>query len=114
MPGSVSHTVSADEPVVLEIGGEYGAAVVTAASALAGREIEVRPNGAEWTGRHVAFHPRRTAVGVVTAAVFPSLIEGAWQVRLMGDAAEDGVVADVLVEGGRVTTLEFPRGLTLA
>jgi hypothetical protein len=93
-------------PVVLDIGGDIGAAIVTASHVLEGHEIEIRPAGHEWDGRHVAFHLRATANGHVVAAVFPDLSEGDWEVRLR--AVEDRRTVSLHVEGGRVTTVQFP------
>jgi hypothetical protein len=44
--------------VLVDIGGDVGAAVVTTPPSLDGEEIEIRPDPGEWTGRHVAVRPR--------------------------------------------------------
>ena len=93
--------------MVLELGGTVGAAVITASARFEGEEIEIRPTGAPWNGRHVAFHRRHTATGDITAAVFPNLAQGDWEARLHG--LEAGATALLHVEGGRVTTLAFPE-----
>lgn len=91
--------------VVLDIGGDIGAAVITAGDASAGRELEIRPAGTSWSGRHVAFHRRRTAAGHLTAAVFPQLPAGQWEVRMMGGG---GIAYPLSVRGGAVTSVRFP------
>jgi hypothetical protein len=92
--------------VVLDIGGDIGAAVVEAPADLCGREVEMRPAGGEWTGRHVAFHRRATAAGEVVAAVFSPLPAGRWEVRLLGDPSSPVRALDVA--GGRVARGSFP------
>lgn len=92
-------------PVVLDIGGDMGAAVVVTDLPLAGREIEIRADGSGWEGRHVAFADRATPSGDMTAAVFPHLKAGRWYVRLRSE----GAVVAVDVAGGKVTTVTFPH-----
>jgi hypothetical protein len=89
--------------VVLDIGGEVGAAAVYVPASLAGFEIEIRRDDEEWAGRHVAVRERVLPAGSVWAALFPSLIEGIYQIRVRGgDPA--GPTATLAVTGGRVTT----------
>lgn len=92
--------------VVLDIGGRIGAAVVRTEPANEGRELEIRRVGVPWSGRHVAFHRRRTAEGPVVAAVFPQLGAGDWEVRLIGVG---GPAHPLSVRGGAVTTVQFRR-----
>jgi hypothetical protein len=87
--------------VVLDIGGDLGAAVVETPASLAGLEIEIRRQGAQWDGTHVAVRARRTPGGEVHAALFPGLTRGSYEVRVR-DAVE-GPTATVAVEGGRVS-----------
>jgi hypothetical protein len=91
--------------VVLDIGADTGAAVVIGPAPLAGKEIEIRPEGGRWDGHHVAFHRRPAAGPDMSAAVFPQLASGRWEVRLR--EGSDGV-ACFEVTGGRVTTLDCP------
>jgi hypothetical protein len=89
--------------VVLDIGGEVGAAAVYVPASLAGFEIEIRRDDEEWAGRHVAVRERVLPAGSVWAALFPSLVEGIYQIRVRGgDPA--GPTATLAVTGGRVTT----------
>ena len=92
--------------VVLDIGGDIGAAIVRASRTLEGRELEIRPVGSEWNGHHVAFHPREAAAGPTTAAIFPDLARGDWEVRLRG--VKDSRPVPLRVVGGQVTTVPFP------
>lgn len=92
---------SEEGSVVLDIGGDVGAAIVHAPAALAGSEIEIRRGGAPWDGTHVAVRARHIPDGELYAALFPALGYGSYEVRLRGDAK--GPVASLRVEGGRVT-----------
>ena len=87
--------------VVLDIGGDLGAAVVHTPATLAGLEIEIRREGAEWDGTHVAVRARRTPEGEVYAALFPALEQGSYEAHVRGD--DNGTVVAVAVEGARVS-----------
>ncbi|MBV9659910.1 MAG: hypothetical protein JO337_02005, partial [Acidimicrobiales bacterium] len=69
-------------PVVLDIGGHIGAAVVYAEPSTVGEEIEIRRRGDRWQGRHTVVRLRPTSAGETVAAVFESLVAGAYEVRL--------------------------------
>jgi hypothetical protein len=90
---------------VLDVGDHIGAAVVTTPADLAGREIEIRRVGDPWQGRHVAIRERRLANGSVWAAVFGSLTEGDWQLRIRDWPSSPAV--RFTVKGGRVTTTQL-------
>jgi hypothetical protein len=92
--------------VVLEIGGSVGAVAVNVDPSLAGQEIEIREVGRPWAGRHVAVLRRDLPDGPTWAALFPSLIEGSYEIRVIGTA--DGPTATVEVVGARVTYCTFP------
>jgi hypothetical protein len=86
--------------VVLDIGGDLGAAIVYTPANLVGLEIEIRREGAPWDGTHVAVRARSVPGGEVHAALFPGLQQGSYEVRVRGD--EEGSVAAITVEGARV------------
>jgi hypothetical protein len=86
--------------VVLDIGGDRGAAIVHTSAGLVGLEIEIRREGAPWDGTHVAVRARSVPGGEVHAALFPGLQRGRYEVRVRGD--DDGQVAVVDVAGARV------------
>ena len=88
--------------VVLDIGDEYGAAIVNTPNTLAGTEIEIRQVGQRWDGRHVAVRERQLPNGPRWAAVFTPLVQGRWQVRLRD--RHRGPVATFTVTAGKVTT----------
>ena len=91
--------------VLLDIGGDVGAAVVVGAGEPVGTEIEIRATGRHWDGRHVAFHRRSAGGEDVVAAVFPQLTAGRWEVRLRNGS---GPAVGFAVAGGKVTTVDFP------
>jgi hypothetical protein len=104
-------TEKAPEPagpgsVVLDIGEDTGAAVVTGSLGLDGREVEIRAVNTAWDGHHAAFHVRETVDGQIAAAVFPQLAQGHWEVRLR--FTEDSPIVPVAVVGGRVSTAALP------
>ena len=118
--------------VVLDIGVDVGAIVVSAPSELIGAEIEVCPAGRRadppdegrgwWPGGwrssghahahdpawpHVSVLPRATPAGVRCAAVFPGLRAGRYELWLRPTGPTALVVA---VEGARVTEVDWPSG----
>ena len=105
----MTHAGVGPGPVVLDIGGDFGAALLVGEDALVDAEVEIRAHGQAWDGQHVAFHRRCTEAGPVTAAVFPRLRTGVWEARLR-NAGSTAPVAAMPVEGGRVTTVvvEWP------
>jgi hypothetical protein len=92
--------------VVVDIGGDIGAAIVSTPASLVGSEIEIRRCDTAWDGTHVAVRERRVSGGVLHAALFPGLQYGKYEVRLRGDAASP--VANLTVEGGRVSAARLP------
>jgi len=109
--GTVTVVETLPEPsgvgtVVLDIGGEVGAAVIYLPASLAGEEIEIRAVGHPWTGTHVAVLERVLQSGSVWAAVFSALHEGSYEIRIK-DADPLGPTAPVEVVGGLVATLRW-------
>ncbi|HXW38602.1 MAG TPA: hypothetical protein VEJ44_02825, partial [Acidimicrobiales bacterium] len=94
-------------PVVLDIGGRFGAAVIHAPEVLAGVEIEIRRERAPWDGTHVALRSRPGSGAPVCAAVFGCLEEGPYELRLR-DRPQDPTVHRVEVLGGRVSETHWP------
>lgn len=87
--------------VVLDIGGDLGAAIVQTPATLVGLEIEIRREGTPWDGTHVAVRARSVPGGELYAALFPGLEQGRYEVRVRGD--DNGTVAAFEVEGARVS-----------
>ena len=92
--------------VVVDLGGDVGAAIVSTPGSLVGSEIEIRRSDAAWDGTHVAVRERHVSGGVLHAALFSGLELGRYEVRLKGDAASP--VATVTIEGGRVSAARLP------
>jgi hypothetical protein len=84
--------------VVLDIGGDRGAAIVRTPQSLDGLEIEIRRRATAWDGTHVAVRPRRTPGGLVYAALFPELPKGDYEVRVRG-GTPDGTTSTLAVQG---------------
>jgi hypothetical protein len=110
-----SHTVTEQPPgpsegaVVIDIGEGVGAAVIYTDPDLDGAELEIRPASDEWRGAHTAVRERRLPGAVRYAAVFGSLAEGAWELRMRGDADPQPVLALTVVGGTVVEALWPPR-----
>jgi len=64
---------SQEGSVVVDIGGDIGAAIVSTPATLVGSEIEIRRCGAAWDGTHVAVRERHVSGGVLHAAFFSGL-----------------------------------------
>jgi hypothetical protein len=122
--------------VVLDIGGDVGALVVSTPAQLAGVEIEICPAGARhevpdegagwWEGSwrthhhdhaeghapawpHVGVLPREFAGADVCAAVFPGLRAGRYDLWIKPDHPTALTVA---VVGGEVATVQWPAQLS--
>jgi hypothetical protein len=94
--------------VVIDIGEGVGAAVIYTEPDLEGAEIEIRPASEQWRGVHTAVRERRFADVVQFAAVFGSLAEGNWELRVRGCTAERPALA-VRVTGGSVVEALWPE-----
>jgi hypothetical protein len=94
-------------PVVLDIGGEFGAVVVRAPRDLDGSEIEIRRLPAHWDGTHVAVRERPTPGAPVYAAVFGRLRAGSYELRRR-HAPADPTVRRIDVVGAEVVETVWP------
>jgi hypothetical protein len=90
--------------VVLDIGGDVGAAAVFVPTSLAGAEIEIRRDGDPWAGRHVAVRERQLPDAAVWAALFPTLDSGGYEIRVRHGEL-DGPTSRFTVAGGRVASV---------
>jgi len=79
--------------VVLDIGDGFGAVVIDTPPWLEGHEIEIRKVGTEWRGVHTAVRARLIPTGTQYAAVFGSLAEGRYDLRVRGDLDESPVLS---------------------
>jgi hypothetical protein len=94
--------------VVLDIGGNIGAAVVLTPPTMDELEIEIRPAGAEWDSTHVAVRKRlQPHRPEMYAAVFPALASGTYDLRVRF-APRDTTIHHIDVAGGQVTKTYWP------
>jgi hypothetical protein len=111
--------------VMLDIGGDVGALVVSMPLAMVGVEIEIEPVGGaapehdhahEHGHGHDHGHGHRPHVAVVDrpvtdghepSLVFPDLVEGSYE---LFDKGQDTVLLTAEIAGGQVTFLEWPTG----
>jgi hypothetical protein len=123
-------TVTAENPyagqgsVLLDIGGDVGALVVTMPEDAVGLEVEVRPLEDRHDAQahahdhehghahdhnhlvHVAVVARPVVDGMVPSLVYPELVAGTYDMFEKGHPG--AVVLTVEVEGGRVTLADWP------
>ena len=94
--------------VLLDIGGDVGALVVTMPASMLGEEVEVvMPADAPGHHRpHVAVVPRPVGGDTVPSLVFAELAEGSYALVPKGT---DDVRLRVRVRGGAVTTAVWPH-----
>jgi hypothetical protein len=100
--------------VLLDIGGDIGALVVTMPQSMAGEEVEIlRAGGAGDLHHHhdhsahrphVAVVNRPVAGGEIPSLVFPELVAGSYALVPKGT---DDVRLEVHVRGGQVTTADW-------
>jgi len=93
--------------VLLDIGGDVGAVVVTMPASMLGEEVEI-VTGEDAAGHHrphVAVVPRPLGEGTVPSLVFPELAEGSYALVPKGT---DHVRLLVDVRGGEVTSAAWP------
>jgi hypothetical protein len=88
--------------VIIDIGGDAGAAVITTPRELAGAEIEIRPVGTEWDGSHTGVWERQGPAITSTAAIFGSLRAGHYELRIK-DAPGTEHPAPVVVKPAQIT-----------
>lgn len=99
--------------VLLDIGGDVGALVVTMPATMVDVEVEIRPEGhsADPGAGHHHHHPHVAVVerpvrgAVVPSLVFGELVEGRYELYVKGT---DDVRLTVGVVGGEVATSTWP------
>ena len=92
-------------PVLLDIGGEFGALIVMMPTTMAGAEVEICPSGeprAAAPREHVGVHARP---GGALTAVFPSVRRGVYELYRKPDGPIELVAT---VNGGLVTEADWP------
>lgn len=95
--------------VLLDIGDDVGALVVTTPAGMEGVEVEIRPEGAHHRAhshhRHVAVVNRPAGGTRIPSLVFPELLEGSYELYEKGTR---DVRLTVAVRGGEVATAAWP------
>jgi hypothetical protein len=93
--------------VVLDIGGDIGALIVSMPSRMKGIEVEIRPLGHPVTtpAPHVAVTGRPASTGVQYTLVFPEVHDGTYQ---LSERHHDTFALTARVEGGAVTYANWP------
>jgi hypothetical protein len=107
--------------VMLDIGGDIGALVVSMPPSMVGQEIEIAPVGGhrheadhdhghghghgQGHRPHVAVVDRPVPGGTQPSLVFPDLVEGSYE---LFDKGEDTVLMTVEILGGQVTETSWP------
>ena len=113
MTASLENPFAGQGAVLLDIGGDVGALVVTMPAAMAGVEVEIRPEVVPQKAHdhrhthhpHVAVVNRPVAGATVPSLVFPELVEGRYQLYEKG-TQDVQLTADV--RGGEVTNARWP------
>jgi hypothetical protein len=93
--------------VVLDIGPGFGALLIRTPASLEGHEIEIRPAGREWRGVHTAVRARLLPAGTEFAALFGSLPEGGYELRVRGGESERPALS-AAVSAASVTDASWP------
>jgi hypothetical protein len=117
LPDSPENPHAGQGCVLLDIGGDIGALVVTAPAAMVGVEVEIAPEGTAFGHHHhhhghhhahlahVAVVRRPVQGGEVPALVFGELIAGRYALAEKG-TSDVRLLVDV--RGGEVTSAEWP------
>ena len=94
--------------VVLDIGGDVGALIVTCPESLLGEEVEIGPSPVDRSrpAPHVMVLHRPLGDRKVPTLVYPELTEGAYDLWRKGDHP---VQLTVEIHGGAVTQAEWPN-----
>ena len=110
MTAAVENPYAGQGSVLLDIGGDVGALVVTMPTEMVDEEVEIRPaswqpDGGHHHHPHVAVVERPVGGSVVPSLVFPEVVEGSYELYLKHT---DDVRLTVDVVGGEVTTTAWP------
>jgi len=87
--------------VIIDIGGDTGAAVISMPDELTGQEVEIRRTGVAWDGTHTGI---RASAGLDSFAVFGSLLAGDYEIRIKGTSEP---VQSLHIRGAEVSQLRW-------
>ena len=102
-PGEARLAPSTVGSVLLDVGGDIGALIVSAVAEQCGEEIELVPQTVGLPLTHTEVRQRLLPGGSVYAAVFSGVPAGRYCLQ-----TADGLEAPVAVAGGEVTTAPWP------
>lgn len=107
---SAENAYAGQGPVLLDVGGRFGALLVSMPESLVGVEIEIRPHMPSLDAgpaplSHVEVLFRPTPGGSVSCAVFPELTEGEYELY---ERPAGPVRLQVSITGGQVTQAPWP------
>ena len=109
---AVENPFAGQGSVLLDIGDDVGALVVTTPASMVGVEVEIRPADPAPHGHgHASHHPhvavvlRPTGDTLVPSLVYPDLVEGRYELYVKDT---DAVELTATVVGGEVATAEWP------
>lgn len=105
MPHRRENPHAGQGPVLLEIGEDVGALVLTAPATLEGTEIEIRALDGPAEPTHVEVLARPTTNGPSFTAVFPTLERGRYALRRLPTGTP---VLTVTIDGGQVAQARWP------
>ena len=109
MTASQENPYAGQGAVLLDIGGDIGAVVVTMPADLLGTEVEIRPVDQAMGGHrhhpHVAVVNRPVGDTLIPSLVFPALREGRYELHEKGNPTAHQTLD---VRGGEVTTITWP------
>ena len=105
-PSAGENPFAGQGAVLLDIGGDVGAVVVTTPADMVGVEVEIRAVGAHRHHHpHVAVVNRPVAGTVVPSLVYAEVVQGRYELAVKDT---DDVRLTVEVTGGSVATAEWP------
>ncbi len=109
-PAAVENPYAGQGAVLLDIGGDVGALIVSMPTHTIGLEVEIRPAGSTSQGGHhhfphVAVVPRPTAFGIAPTLVYPSVHQGDYELFPLPAGP---VAMTTTVTGGEVTRATWP------
>ena len=102
-PHATEYAPASADNLLLDIGAGTGALIIRAGADRDQAEVEISPAGGGQARTHNVVRPRRTAGGLVYAAVFPALAAGTYDVW-RDESAQAGTVT---VHGGQVASFRL-------
>jgi hypothetical protein len=105
IPGDQHRHTADGGPVVLDVGGAFGALVLHTTAQDVGAEIEISPLTDPGHRTHVAVHPRQLAGHTIHAAVYPDLLQGDYHLW----SPQGTPALTIHITGGTITEATWPQ-----